>query len=151
MARALALDVGERRVGVAISDESKLLARPLEIIDRKLQNPIEQLQRLITQYAPDVLVMGEPIELDGKTGPQAQRVYAFAGDLRAAIPLPIQFQDERWSSGEATDFIKQHGKKRKPQTSRPNHNRVNKHEHDDAVAAAVILQRYLDENRQNSD
>ncbi len=149
MARALALDVGDRRIGVAISDESKLLARPLEIIDRKLQNPIDHLKTLIAQYAPDVLILGEPIELDGKTGPQAQRVRAFAAELSTVIAIPVQFQDERWSSGEAGDLIKAHKKKRKPQPHTRTRPAV--HRHDDALAAAVILQRYLDETRQTTD
>jgi putative Holliday junction resolvase len=134
MARTLGLDIGNRRIGVAVSDASKLIARPLCVIDRKHEDASARLKALFAEYEPDEIVIGYPYRADGGVGEQAARVDAFVAELRALTQIPLTRFDERFSTAEAREIIA--GKKR---TRQP--------EHDDAVAAAVILQRCLDERR----
>jgi putative holliday junction resolvase len=141
MPRSLGLDVGERRIGIAISDESKLLARPLEVLDRTQKNPFKRIPSLAAEWGADEIVIGQPIEERGGLGPQAARVAEFADKLRAACALPLRFQDERWSSSEAGEVAKINTPRKRAAQPAP----------DDALAAAVILQRYLDETRQTAD
>jgi putative Holliday junction resolvase len=136
MPRSLGLDIGNRRIGVAISDASKLIARPLGVIDRKNEDALARLSELLREYAPDEIVIGMPYRADGGIGEQAQAVQAFAETLRTRTDVPLSFYDERFSSQEAQEIIA--SKKRKQQP-------VN----DDALAASVILQRYLDERPGN--
>ena len=137
MARSLGLDVGNRRIGVAVSDTLKVIARPVDIIDRKHQGTASAIQRVVEyvqEHQPDEIIVGYPFNADGTAGPQAHSVEQFTALLRARVGVPVRYYDERYSTGEAQEIIS--GKKRKDQD-----------QHDDAVAAAVILQRYLDENR----
>ncbi len=134
MARALGLDVGNRRIGVAVSDASKLIARPLCVIDRKREDAPTRLRALFAEYEPDEVVIGYPYRADGSRGEQAARVDAFVAELRALTQIPLTLYDERFSTVEARGIIA--GKRRAQQP-----------EHDDAVAAAVILQHALDERR----
>ena len=134
MARSLGLDVGNRRVGVAVSDSIKVIARPLEVIDRKTRNALQRIIELVHEYQPDEIIVGFPWNTNGTVGDQARAVELFAEQLRSHVQLPLRFYDERYSSGEAQVIIST--KKRKDQQR-----------HDDAIAAAVILQRYLDEAR----
>ncbi len=146
VARSMALDVGDRRIGVAISDGSKLLARPLEVIDRTQKNPFKRVPALAAEHGVDEIIIGQPFEESGRLGPQAARVAEFVAQLRAVCALPLHFQDERWSSSEAGAVIKMgHTRRRRGAPTPPSATS------DDAVAAAVILQRYLDENPQTAD
>lgn len=138
MARSLGLDVGNRRIGVAVSDATKLIARPLGVIDRKTEDALARLRALIAEHAPDEIVMGYPYHADGRVGEQARAVEAFAEVLRPAIDIPIRYHDERHSSQDARAIIAD--KKRKQQPVQ-----------DDAIAASVILQRYLDAQRPLDD
>jgi putative Holliday junction resolvase len=135
MARSMGLDVGNRRIGVAVSDTSKVIARPIEVIDRKFRDPIRRLSELIREYQPDEIVLGYPLHTNGSAGEQARHVEAFAAQLRAGIDVPLQFCDERYSTGEAIEIM--HANRRMKKDIR----------HDDAIAAAIILQRYLDATR----
>src|SRR5450759_2892180 len=130
MARSLALDVGNRRIGVAVSDTSKVIARPVEVIDRKQQNAIRRIIDIVNEYQPDELIIGYPWNTNGSTGEQARQVEEFAAQLRGSLSVPLQFYDERYSTGEAKEIIS--ARRRKDQVR-----------HDDAIAAAIILQRYL--------
>lgn len=138
--RILAIDVGERRVGLAISDPTASLARPLETIERagslktlvtRVANAIGRLQR--EEDGLERIVIGLPRRLDGTPTAQTSRVRAFAEALDARIRMPIVFQDERLSSREAESRLavtERDWRKRKPRL--------------DAASAAVILQDYLD-------
>ena len=139
MPRSLALDVGNRRIGVAVSDEGKLIARPLEVIDRKTQNPIKHITAHIANLKPDEIIVGYPYQKDGSISEQAAQVEAFVALLRPHISIPLVYQDERFSTGEAQTVIKLNTRKSKTSAQR-----TKPASHDDAVAAAVILQRYLD-------
>lgn len=134
MPRTLGLDVGDRRIGVAVSDPTRLLARPLCVIDRRAQDAVAVLIELVRSQGVDEIVVGLPLHADGRRSEQAERVAAFAETLRSATPTQIRYHDERHSTQAAREIIA--AKKARRQDA-----------HDDAVAAAVILQRHLDELR----
>lgn len=132
MARTLALDIGNRRIGVAVSDTTRSIARPLEVIDRHRQNALQRIVELVRQLQPDNIVVGYPLNADGSVGAQALKVERFVQLVRLNIECPVVYYDERYSTSEAQDIM---GAKR----------RKDRQQHDDAIAAAVILQRYLNE------
>jgi putative holliday junction resolvase len=137
--KLLSLDVGDRRIGVAVSDSMGLIATPLEVVKRasKVQD-FRRIAALIREHEAIGLVIGHPLDDDGSAGPQAQRieryVTALAEALRAeGLDLPIIFWDERLSTQRAEEVLAL--SRHKPPR------RI------DAVAAAIILQDYLDEQR----
>jgi putative Holliday junction resolvase len=132
MARTLALDVGNRRIGVAVSDATKLIARPLDVIDRKREDALARVVALIAEQGADEVVIGFPFHADGNVSSQAESVKKFSAELRSRTPAPIHFMDERFTTQDARAIIGEVKRRKQPQ-------------HDDAIAAAVILQRYLDE------
>ena len=136
MARSLGLDIGNRRIGVAVSDALKMIARPLGVIDRKTEQAIERVVQFVAQQQVDELIVGLPFNADGSKGEQALRVEQFIEQLRPHLGVPVHFCDERYSTLAAQDILQLQGQKRKRQN-----------EPDDAIAAAVILQRALDERR----
>ena len=137
MSRKLGLDIGDRRIGVALSDPGGILASPLTIIERKNEaSDIAAITALVRQHEVSVVIAGLPRCMDGSIGHQAKRVQSFVDKLAAQLDVPVEFQDERLSTHTAQQFMKEAaGKKRL--TRKP----------DDAIAAAVILQGYLDEGR----
>ena len=134
MARSLGLDVGNRRIGVAVSDGSKLLARPLCVIDRKVEDGVTRVLALVLEQQADEVIVGQPLNTNGSAGPQAERVAQFAEQLRAMLTVPLVWVDERYSTQDAREIVQSKKAKQQPK-------------HDDALAAAVILQRYLDERQ----
>jgi len=131
MSRLLGLDVGEKRIGVAVCDETQTLARPLLTLKRaSKKEDFARLAALCREHAIEKVIVGLPKTLRGEEGPQAQRVRRYAIELQAALNLPIDFWDERFSTAEARDLIIGHALTRKNEI--------------DAIAAAVILQDYLD-------
>jgi putative Holliday junction resolvase len=137
--RIMALDVGDARVGVAVSDPLQLIAQPLCTVDRQ-NGGVEKLVRLIVEHEVKRLVIGLPLELDGAHGPQAKKVEAFAAKLKKALrkqaspsPPEVVFWDERFTSGLAERFLA--GSKLK---NRDCHAAL------DRVSAAVILESYID-------
>lgn len=134
--RLLALDVGNRRIGVAVSDELGLTAQPVLTLTRK-RNPREDLRslaRLARKFEVVAIVVGNPVHLSGELSPQAARTQAFATELGTLSGLPILYWDERLTSHEAHRILYEAGHKR--QEHRPLV---------DQVAATLILQSYLDE------
>lgn len=132
MARSLGLDVGNRRIGVAVSDTLKVIARPLEVIDRQKKDALQSIRQMIQNQSADEVIVGYPWNADGSAGAQARLVDVFVAQLRATLDVPIHLCDERYSTGEALAIM---GATR----------RKDRLTHDDAIAAAVILQRYLDQ------
>jgi len=132
MARTLALDIGNRRIGVAVSDPTKLIARPLCVIDRARENALARVTAMVAEQDVDEIVIGLPLHSDGRLSGQAQQVQSFADGLRACLDVPLRFVDERYTTQDAQAIIS------------ANHGRKGNKMRDDAVAAAVILQRYLD-------
>lgn len=136
--RALALDIGLRRVGVAISDASGVLARPLEVIEASGAAQFGRVVDAIGRLAAEddglaVVVVGLPRRLDGSPNEQTAAVTAFVDRLRARISLPIVLQDERLSSVEAESRLALRDRDWRSRKKKL-----------DAAAAAVILQDYLD-------
>ena len=135
--KALGLDVGERRIGVAVSDPTGTLARPLTTLERKgLPHDLEAVLDLARRESAQAIVVGLPLTLRGEEGPQAQAVRAFLSALRERTPLPVEAWDERLSTVEAERRLREAG--RQPSRERA---RV------DAVSAALILQAWLDARR----
>ena len=135
--RVLALDFGERRIGVALSDPSGMLASPLTTLTRGRDgSDVEMVLRLAAENDVAEIVVGMPVSLSGRRGPQAGRVARFVDALRRETGIPVLSADERYSTVQAERSLRESGVK--PSRDR---GRV------DAAAAAVILQSYLDSKR----
>ncbi|MFC1905920.1 Holliday junction resolvase RuvX [Chloroflexota bacterium] len=132
--RALGLDVGEKRIGVALSDIMGMLASPLTIINvSDEQNALHNISELCSSNEVERIVVGLPKSMDGSIGNQAQKVQSFCDSLAKVVNIPIETWDERLSSVEANRVMMAAGtKKDKKKQLR------------DAIAAAIILQGYLD-------
>jgi putative Holliday junction resolvase len=130
--RVLGLDLGERRIGVALSDPNGWLATPLTVLSRgSREDDFSAILALIEQHQVDRVIVGYPRSLDGTVGPQARRVEKYAAQLRTRLQVPLILWDERLSTAHAERLIHEAGK------------RVQR-ERIDAAAAALILQSYLD-------
>ena len=134
--RTLGLDVGERRVGVAVSDPEGRLAVPLRVVERRGRGDAAALAELAHREGAERIVVGLPVSLNGEIGPQALEVQAFAEQLRAATNTEVVLYDERLSSVEADRHLQAAGLRGKQARERR-----------DGVAAAIILQAYLDSLR----
>src|SRR5439155_20289815 len=162
MTRLMALDVGEVRIGVAVSDSTGFLASPYTTlhVSRDETQTWAAIARLIDETEAEGLMIGLPISLDGQLHTQGQRVLAFAEPLKEHIGLPVTFWDERLSTVEAQRLLaerdeyeqgkgnRRRGNQRKQGRTRLRHfqrsKRRQKGHEIDALAAAVILQEYLD-------
>lgn len=133
--RFLGLDIGEVRIGVAISDELGMIASPVAMIPRK-SDVAAELRTLIAKYSPSRLIVGLPVGLSGREGPQAQATRAFAEVLAGDVGLPLEYYDERMSSSIAEAALISQGTRREKRKQQV-----------DAMAAAIILQGYLDNQR----
>ena len=135
--RIMAIDYGDARTGVAISDPTGLLAGYTEVIhSRKGEQVCARLAELVEQYKVEELVMGFPRNMDGTEGPRAELYRAFAGAVAEATGLTPVLWDERRTTIEAHDILHASGKKMK------NHKKTV-----DAVAATLILEGYLTRKR----
>lgn len=140
--KAVALDVGDRRIGVAVSDDTGLIATPLAVIRRASRaEDFARIARLVVERGAEGLVIGLPLNDDGSAGPQAMRVeryaLALAEALRAeGLNLTLILWDEYMSTQRAQEMMIAAGRKARDRRARI-----------DAVAAAVILQDYLDAHR----
>jgi putative Holliday junction resolvase len=133
--RILGLDIGERRIGVAVSDELGMIASPVGLIRRESNVP-DEVRALVSRYDAVQIVAGLPVGLSGREGPQATVVREFTDALAEEIDVPIAYWDERLSTTIAERSLIEGGTRR--------NNRKHKV---DAVAAAVILQGYLENQR----
>jgi putative Holliday junction resolvase len=142
--RSLGLDIGGKRTGVAISDPHGRFALPLTVISHNRQDAaIDAIVKLAKKYDIGQIVVGLPYSLDGSLGQQANRVEAFAQRLSYAAKLDIELWDERLSTVAADRLLAEAGVK----------DAKKKKQHRDAVAAAVVLQEFLDNlsSRSSSD
>lgn len=106
--RVLALDVGSKRIGVAVSDELGITAQGLETIQRQnKRRDLEVLKELLTRYRVKEVVMGLPLRLSGQEGTQAEKMRAFAQLLHSEFAIPVHLWDERWTSAEANRLLKE--------------------------------------------
>ncbi len=135
MSRLLALDVGDERTGVAISDELGLFARPLEVILRKPgPGGFVRLAKLVEQENIEAIIIGLPLLADGSEGKQAASSRAFARGLVRYVHVPLIWRDETDTTRRANEILAEEGR-----TPRRKDGTV------DAVAAAILLQEYLDQ------
>ena len=130
--RVIALDVGEKRIGVAVSDPLGKTAQPLETITRD-EHFAERLLKLITELGAKRLVVGLPLSMDGTESSHAGAVRRFVEEIEGSLNIPVTFVDERLSSREANSLVAEGG--RRPRRKRGA---------TDRIAAALILRLYLD-------
>jgi putative Holliday junction resolvase len=132
--RVMALDVGDKTIGIAISDALMLTAQSRPTIRRKdLQSDIDQLRGFVVENEVHEIIVGQPLHMDGRESPQSQKIAAFAEELRKSLDIPIVFWDERLTSFEAEQHLRDMGlnwRQRRQQV--------------DKIAAMIILQNYLD-------
>lgn len=135
MPRALGLDLGDRRIGVALSDSAGTVATPYEMVPRSGSRARDhaRLAELVGETEAEVVVVGLPLSLDGTKGPAALKVEAEVAELRDRLPVPVELWDERLSTVEA---------RRRLQSARVRRGRARRTI--DQVAATVILQAWLD-------
>lgn len=131
--RYLAIDVGERRTGLAVGDDETGLASPAEVVaSRTAAQRLSMLVAAIGRYEPDALVVGLPLNMDGSEGPAAASVRGLGAALAEAVGLRVYFQDERLSSASADEVMAGSGLTRGQKKARR-----------DALAAAAILRSFL--------
>ncbi len=136
--RILGLDIGDRWIGVALSDPLGILASPLTRIERTDDEAaVKAIADLVRKHEARGVVVGLPYSLDGKVGQQAVRVQDFLGKLGQSLSVPIKTSDERLSTVVATQGMIEAGVSRESRKGKI-----------DAAAAALILQWYLDRLRQ---
>lgn len=133
--RLLGLDIGGRRIGVAISDELGLIASPVAMVLRG-PNVARDLRDLVAKYGAIRLVAGLPVGMSGREGPQAADIRAYTDAIATDVGLPLEYWDERLSTSIAERSLIAGGTRRNKRKQQV-----------DAVAAAVILQGYLDHRR----
>src|SRR5215470_4398567 len=135
--RVMGLDVGDKTIGIAISDALLLTAQSRPTLRRKdLKSDIEFLRQLAAENEVHQIVMGQPLHMDGRESSQSQKVALFAEELKKALDLPVAFWDERLTSFEAEQHLEQMGL-----------NWRQRREQVDKIAAMIILQNYLDNQR----
>ncbi len=132
--RILALDHGTKRIGVALSDELKMIAQPLEFIPAEpFADFLARLKGILREKEVEFILLGLPRNMDGTYGPAALKVQDFAAALRGALTIPIQTWDERLTSVQANRFLIEGGVRREKRKEKV-----------DKMAAAILLQSYLD-------
>ena len=131
--RIVALDVGDARIGVAVSDASRLIASPVEVIHRVGFGPdVKRVQEICRRYDTTLILSGLPLNQNGTEGPQAAKVRLFCQQLEK-VGLVVYYQDERLTTVTAENALLEQ-----------NMHRAQRRQTVDKVAAAVILQQYLD-------
>lgn len=131
MGRILAIDYGKKRIGLAISDSKKTIALPMKTIDTRKTETIAEIKKIVHEYEIEEIVIGLPLLLGGEEGSRAKDVRAFKERLSEVIDLPISFVDERLTTVEATERLREYKDPRKDK------------EKIDAIAAQLILETYL--------
>ena len=139
--RFLGLDIGSRRIGVAVSDELGLTAQPVLTLERRSsrREDLRSLARLCRRFGVVDIVVGNPVHLSGESSPQAAKIQAFAAELGTLTGLPIHLWDERLTTREAHQILYEAGH------ARQQHRKVV-----DQVAATLILQSFLDHRAASS-
>lgn len=138
--RYLGLDLGRKRIGLALSDHTGLIASPIGVIQVQNQEQVfTEIVRRILENEVEKLVIGLPIQLNGKEGIEAERARAFAAELQPRLTIPIIFMDERLSSVAAERMLLDAG-----------HNKQKRRANIDATAAALVLQTALDLERRRA-
>ncbi len=137
----MALDVGHKRIGVAISDELSLTAQGAETIERKdIDNDLERIDGLVKSYDAEEVVVGFPINMDGTYSQQTKEVAEFIDELSKAIDVPVKTWDERLTSIQADKILLEADVTRRRRKALL-----------DKISAQLILQSYLDNRREKED
>jgi putative Holliday junction resolvase len=132
--RILALDHGTKRIGIAVSDELKVIAQPLEFVwASPLDSFLTRLRQLIVEKEVELILVGLPRNMDGSFGPAAQKVEEFVNWLKQSVTVPIKTWDERLTSAQANRLLIQADVRRQARKEKV-----------DKMAAAILLQSYLD-------
>ncbi|MSU60783.1 MAG: Holliday junction resolvase RuvX [Pedosphaera sp.] len=132
--RILALDHGTKRIGVAVSDELKILAQPLDFIPAQpFADALVKLKALLLAREVELILVGMPRNMDGSYGPAAQKVREFIAAVQEKVTVPIRTWDERLTSAQANRLLIQ-----------SNVRRAERKERVDGAAAAILLQSYLE-------
>lgn len=129
----MALDLGDKRIGIAVSDLTRSIARPLTVISRQSRSAdFEKIAQLISEQEVQIVIVGLPTLLSGEEGSRARWTRDYTADLSSHVDASVQLWDESFSTADAHEILRQQGKDPKRHRDRI-----------DAIAAAVILQSYL--------
>jgi putative Holliday junction resolvase len=131
--RYLAIDYGAKRTGLAVCDAAETIASPYSVLHGQ-KDLIRRIGRVVASENIEAIVLGLPLNMDDTEGPQARKVRAFAKELQSHVPVPVCFQDERLSSFGAEQKLEEFGL-----------SKGKKRERLDALAAAEILQAFLEQ------
>ena len=132
--RVLALDIGEKRTGVAVSDPTGRVASPVCVLpSAEVLAHAASFRRVLEDWEPEVLLAGRPMTLAGEDGPQAGRIKSQAESIAVRCGLPLEFADERLSSAEAKRILREQGLSERSMRGKV-----------DMVAASLFLQSWLD-------
>ena len=135
--RSMGLDVGDRRIGIALSDSLGLTAQRLALLERQsTASDVEAVSALAKQHGVSVIVVGLPLTMRGEAGPQAKKVEAFASTLRRRVRVPVRLVDERLTTVQGERALLETGASRRKRKGVI-----------DQVAAQLILQQFLDTQR----
>ena len=134
MRRAIGIDLGEARIGVAVSDELGMLAHPVEtIVLKEVADPVARIVQIVTEKDAGHIIIGLPKNMDGTTGLAAEKVRAFADKLREKVACPVKLWDERLTTVAAQRYLHDAGRNAKQSRAVI-----------DQVAAQIILQGWMD-------
>ena len=132
----LAVDLGDKRTGLAVGDEIVRIVRPIAVLEAPIGNQlIQEIHSVVKEHGVDCIVMGLPLNMDGSESQRSKLTQSFAENLQECVKIPIMFQDERLTSVAAEEHLNQSGKTHKQ-----------KKKVRDALAAAEILKDFLHSN-----
>jgi len=135
--RVLALDLGKRRIGLALSDELGFTAQGIETLQRtNIREDLTRLQQLITERNVTLILLGKPLHMSGDEGRQVQHAREFGARLGEATGLPVEYWDERLTTVEAQRVLRESGISQRKRTLAV-----------DRLAAVILLESYLDSRR----
>lgn len=135
----MALDIGEKRIGIAVSDPDERVASPICVLPAaEVESCARPFRNLLEDWQPELLLCGLPVTLAGEEGPQAQRVRTVAQAVAKAAGLPLEFADERLSSAQAKRSLREKGLDQKSMRGKV-----------DMIAASLFLQAWLDGRRKS--
>lgn len=133
--RILALDYGEKRIGIALSDPNRIFSKPLCVLSNKgFEQLVEELKKLITLHQVTLLIVGIPYAIDGSITPKTEECQQIMNRLKDVLSIPVEGFDERYSTWEANEELKKMG-----------YNWRQAKEIKDAMSAAMILKEFLNQ------
>lgn len=138
--RILGLDPGERRIGVALSDPLGIIAQPHLVIDKRTDDVLARVRELISEFEVSEIVIGLPVSLSGAEGPSADKARALGQDIAETLGVTVSYFDERFTSIQAEAALLEGGMRRQARK-----------EARDKVAAAIMLQGFVDKRRRDEE